>query len=82
MNIKNKKSKSTNDQAALTKYELPIDHNFEFPRNKVFLGKTMGEGEFGKVVRGKINGIIVENGMKKVAVKMLKGRLLYYCYVE
>jgi len=74
VNIKNKKSKTTNDRTWLTKYKLPIDRNFEFPRDKLLLGKTMGEGEFGKVVRGKIDGIIRENGMNKVAVKMLKGR--------
>lgn len=70
MNIKKKKSKST-------KYKLPIDRDFEFPRHKLYLGKTIGEGEFGKVVRGKIDGIIRENGMSKIAVKMLKGSYSY-----
>lgn len=70
--IRKKKSKSTNDQTWLTTYKLPIDRSFEFPRGKLLLGKTMGEGEFGKVVRGEIDGIIRENEMNKVAVKMLK----------
>jgi len=70
VNIKKKKSKST-------KYKLPIDRDFEFPRHKLYLGKTIGEGEFGKVVRGKIDGIIRENGMSKIAVKMLKGSYSY-----
>lgn len=66
VNIKKKKSKSTN-------YKLPIDRDFEFPRHKLYLGRTIGEGEYGKVVRGKIDGIIRETGLCKLAVKMLKG---------
>ncbi|CAH1731188.1 unnamed protein product [Aphis gossypii] len=65
VNIKKKKSKSTN-------YKLPIDRDFEFPRHKLYLGRTIGEGEYGKVVRGKIDGIIRETGLCKLAVKMLK----------
>jgi len=72
--IEKQKSKCTNiDQACLTEYELPLDPSWEFPRDKLLFGKTLGEGAFGKVILGEIDGILIENVMNTVAVKMLKG---------
>jgi len=72
--IEKQKSKCTNIyQACLTEYELLLDPSWEFPRDKLLFGKTLGEGAFGKVVLGEIDGIINENVMNMVAVKMLKG---------
>lgn len=54
-------------------YLLPLDTTWEFPRNNLELGESIGEGEFGKVVYAVAFGIIEENTTTPVAVKMLKG---------
>lgn len=56
-----------------SRYEPPFDPNWEFTRDKLSLGKTLGEGEFGKVLRGEANGILFEDVITPVAVKTLKG---------
>ena len=33
----------------ISEYELPLDPDWEFPRSKLRLGSTLGEGAFGKV---------------------------------
>ena len=33
----------------ISEYELPLDPEWEFPRSKLKLGRTLGEGAFGKV---------------------------------
>ncbi|XP_065220150.1 fibroblast growth factor receptor 3-like isoform X2 [Planococcus citri] len=54
-------------------YEISIDERWEFPRNNLSLGNTLGEGEFGKVVRGEALNISgQENVTTTVAVKMVK----------
>ncbi|KAL4112399.1 hypothetical protein QTP88_016198 [Uroleucon formosanum] len=71
--IEKQKSKYTKlDQACMSEYELPLDPCWEFSRDNLSLGKTLGEGAFGKVLRGEANGILCENVMHTVAVKMLK----------
>ncbi|KAF8778293.1 Proto-oncogene tyrosine-protein kinase receptor like protein [Argiope bruennichi] len=44
----------------------------EFPRDQLTLEETLGEGEFGKVVKGKARNIAGMPGTTIVAVKMLK----------
>ncbi|GIX74494.1 proto-oncogene tyrosine-protein kinase receptor Ret [Caerostris extrusa] len=44
----------------------------EFPRDQLTLEETLGEGEFGKVVKGKAKNIASIPGVTTVAVKMLK----------
>ncbi|XP_035217300.1 proto-oncogene tyrosine-protein kinase receptor Ret-like [Stegodyphus dumicola] len=44
----------------------------EFPRDRLSLGETLGEGEFGRVVKGKAKNIAGIPGVTTVAVKMLK----------
>jgi len=41
------------------------------------LGKLLGEGAFGTVVKAQAFGIVERNETSAVAVKMLKG--LYFC---
>ncbi|XP_061541991.1 vascular endothelial growth factor receptor kdr-like isoform X1 [Phycodurus eques] len=53
---------------------LQYDSNkWEFPRDRLRLGKTLGHGAFGKVVEASAFGIDKLSTCKTVAVKMLKG---------
>jgi len=52
-----------------------LEPKWEFPRQKLVLGETLGEGEFGRVVRAKAYNIDGAKGYKLVAVKMLKGEI-------
>ena len=54
-------------------YELPVDPSWEIPRARLSLGKQLGEGAFGRVVRGALDGSAKPNTSVTVAVKMLKG---------
>ncbi|XP_028854732.1 fibroblast growth factor receptor 3 isoform X5 [Denticeps clupeoides] len=60
--------------ANVSELELPADPKWEFPRNKLTLGKPLGEGCFGQVVMAEAIGIDKEKPNKPltVAVKMLK----------
>ncbi|XP_049547802.1 fibroblast growth factor receptor homolog 1-like isoform X1 [Anopheles darlingi] len=60
------------DPTMISEYEFPIDLNWEFPRNKLQLGKSLGEGMFGKVVMAEANGLVKGQPSTVVAVKMLK----------
>ncbi|XP_012496561.1 PREDICTED: mast/stem cell growth factor receptor Kit isoform X2 [Propithecus coquereli] len=52
--------------------QLPYDHKWEFPRNRLSFGKTLGAGAFGKVVEATAYGLIKSDSAMTVAVKMLK----------
>lgn len=52
--------------------QLPYDHQWEFPRNNLRFGKTLGSGAFGKVVEATAYGISKADSVMTVAVKMLK----------
>ncbi|XP_053161510.1 vascular endothelial growth factor receptor 1 isoform X2 [Hemicordylus capensis] len=62
---------------------LPYDASkWEFARERLKLGKTLGRGAFGKVVQAAAFGIKKSPTYKVVAVKMLKGPLMViveYC---
>ncbi|XP_065089880.1 fibroblast growth factor receptor homolog 1-like isoform X2 [Ochlerotatus camptorhynchus] len=60
------------DPTMISEYEFPIDLNWEFPRNKLILGKSLGEGAFGKVVMAEAQGLVKGQASTVVAVKMLK----------
>ncbi|KAM3864763.1 KIT proto-oncogene, receptor tyrosine kinase b [Diretmus argenteus] len=52
--------------------QLPYDPKWEFPRQKLRFGKTLGSGAFGKVVRATAYGLCSVDTVMTVAVKMLK----------
>ncbi|XP_060747434.1 fibroblast growth factor receptor 4 isoform X1 [Tachysurus vachellii] len=60
--------------AGVMEFELPCDPDWEFPRENLTLGKPLGEGCFGQVVRAEAYGINKDNPdqVTTVAVKMLK----------
>ncbi|XP_053359503.1 fibroblast growth factor receptor 1-A isoform X3 [Clarias gariepinus] len=60
--------------SGVSEYELPQDPRWELPRDKLVLGKPLGEGCFGQVVMGEVLGMDKDkpNRVTKVAVKMLK----------
>ena len=51
---------------------LPYDTKYEFPREKLKLGKQLGAGAFGVVVKGTAQGILPYEEETTVAVKMVK----------
>uniref|UniRef100_A0A7N8Y5R9 receptor protein-tyrosine kinase n=1 Tax=Mastacembelus armatus TaxID=205130 RepID=A0A7N8Y5R9_9TELE len=52
--------------------QLPYDSKWEFSRQKLRFGKTLGSGAFGKVVRATAYGLCSADTVTTVAVKMLK----------
>uniref|UniRef100_A0A3P9I1J8 Fibroblast growth factor receptor n=3 Tax=Oryzias latipes TaxID=8090 RepID=A0A3P9I1J8_ORYLA len=60
--------------SGVSEYELPQDPRWEVPRDKLVLGKPLGEGCFGQVMMGEVLGLDKEkpNRVTNVAVKMLK----------
>lgn len=65
----------------LSEYELPMDQDWEIPREKLVLGKVLGEGAFGKVVIGEAIDLLKHDSKVTVAVKMLKGWPFVYLLV-
>ncbi|KAG7279833.1 LOW QUALITY PROTEIN: hypothetical protein CRUP_013743 [Coryphaenoides rupestris] len=54
-------------------FKIPVrGSKVEFPRKNLVLGKTLGEGEFGKVVKATAFRLKGKAGYTTVAVKMLK----------
>ncbi|KPJ01940.1 Vascular endothelial growth factor receptor 1 [Papilio xuthus] len=51
---------------------LPYDNRFEFPAEKLLLGKQLGAGAFGVVYKAEARGIINAEETTEVAVKMVK----------
>lgn len=72
--IEKHRSRLGTDIGSVSEYELPLDTRWEFPRQDLQLGKSLGEGAFGHVVQAQANGIIEKNSVSTVAVKMLKGK--------
>ncbi|KAM9385978.1 mast/stem cell growth factor receptor kita isoform 2-T2 [Pholidichthys leucotaenia] len=61
-----------NDYVDIDPAQLPYDHRWEFPRNNLRFGKTLGSGAFGKVVEATAYGLSKDESVMTVAVKMLK----------
>ncbi|XP_067092166.1 fibroblast growth factor receptor 2 isoform X2 [Osmerus mordax] len=63
----------------IPEYDVPEDPRWEFSRDRLTLGKPLGEGCFGQVVMAEALGIDKEKPKEAVtvAVKMLKGRRFY-----
>lgn len=57
-----------NDQGDL----LPYDQKFEFPRDKLIMGKQLGAGAFGIVMKATAYGITSNEEQTIVAVKMIR----------
>lgn len=70
--IEKQKSQNTAD-ALISEYELPMDSDWEIPRDQLMFGKSLGEGAFGKVVMAEGMGILRPGVNSVIAVKMLKG---------
>ena len=68
--IEKQKSQANNSaNGVFTEYELPLDTEWEIPRDNITLGKSLGEGAFGKVV--KAEGNILKPGVNTIiAVKI------------
>ncbi|ETE69354.1 Proto-oncogene tyrosine-protein kinase receptor Ret, partial [Ophiophagus hannah] len=67
-------SMDSENQMSVDAFKIPEDPKWEFPRKNLVLGKTLGEGEFGKVVKATAFRLKGKAGYTTVAVKMLKGR--------
>ncbi|KAF6317803.1 ret proto-oncogene [Rhinolophus ferrumequinum] len=63
---------SMENQVSVDAFKIPEDPKWEFPRKNLVLGKTLGEGEFGKVVEATAFRLKGKAGYTTVAVKMLK----------
>lgn len=75
--VKIEKQKTQNNYSGdgmISEYELPMDSDWEISRETLCLGKSLGEGAFGKVVKGEGIGIVKPGVNTVVAVKMLKGK--------
>ncbi|XP_020278228.1 vascular endothelial growth factor receptor 1 isoform X2 [Pseudomyrmex gracilis] len=59
---------TVDDQAEL----LPYDKKWEFPRERLKLGKQLGSGAFGVVMKAEAQGICEEETVTTVAVKMVR----------
>lgn len=51
--------------------------HWEFPREKLYIRRKLGEGSFGEVWRARAEGILGRKGRPIVAVKMLKRRVFF-----
>ncbi|XP_010899824.2 proto-oncogene tyrosine-protein kinase receptor Ret isoform X4 [Esox lucius] len=71
-NVRRGSLDSTENQVAIDTFKIPEDPKWEFPRKNLVLGKTLGEGEFGKVVKATAFRLKGKAGYTTVAVKMLK----------
>lgn len=69
--IEKQKSQSVSD-TIISEYELPMDSEWEIRRELLTLGKSLGEGAFGKVVKAEFLGLVKSGVTAIVAVKMLK----------
>lgn len=61
-----------NTGVEFNEYEFPLDSNWEWSRNQLTLGQTLGEGAFGRVVMAEAHGMEKGAGSVVVAVKMVK----------
>ncbi|XP_015205530.2 macrophage colony-stimulating factor 1 receptor [Lepisosteus oculatus] len=65
-------SSDGNNYTFIDPTQLPYNEKWEFPRDKLRLGKILGAGAFGKVVEATAYGLGKEDNVVRVAVKMLK----------
>lgn len=68
VNIKSVVTNRPNGQ----EYELPTDERWEFSRDRLIIGKYLGEGAFGEVCQATAHGILEKGITATVAIKTLK----------
>ncbi|XP_063301479.1 macrophage colony-stimulating factor 1 receptor [Pelobates fuscus] len=61
-----------NNYTCIDPTQLPYNERWEFPRNNLHFGKTLGAGAFGKVMEATAFGMGKDDSALRVAVKMLK----------
>uniref|UniRef100_A0A8C5QBC6 receptor protein-tyrosine kinase n=1 Tax=Leptobrachium leishanense TaxID=445787 RepID=A0A8C5QBC6_9ANUR len=61
-----------NNYTCIDPNQLPYNEKWEFPRNNLHFGKTLGAGAFGKVIEATAFGMGKDDSALRVAVKMLK----------
>ncbi|KAJ7405384.1 hypothetical protein BTVI_69191 [Pitangus sulphuratus] len=71
-NVRRPSLDSMENQVSVDTFKIPEDPKWEVPRKNLVLGKTLGEGEFGKVVKATAFRLKGRAGYTTVAVKMLK----------
>ena len=71
--IQGPRNRLSSELTANSEYDIPLDPAWEFARDKLKLGKPLGEGAFGQVVKAMATDIGNKTGDTTVAVKMLKG---------
>ena len=69
---KQKSQTNASPDEMISEYELPMDSELEIPRDMLCLGKSLGEGAFGKVIMAEAIGLLKPGFKSIVAVKMLK----------
>ncbi|ELT91660.1 hypothetical protein CAPTEDRAFT_90852 [Capitella teleta] len=68
--IEGGRNRLSSELTAMSEYVIPLDPQWEFPRDKLNLGKLLGEGAFGVVMQAEAQGGLGKSNT--VAVKMLK----------
>ena len=69
--ILNTKEMAVDEQAQCLEYD---PKKWEFPRDRLRFGRTLGRGAFGKVVQATAFDLEKSSSCKTIAVKMLKGK--------
>eukprot|EP00914_Ancora_sagittata_P013128 GHVO01025579.1.p1 GENE.GHVO01025579.1~~GHVO01025579.1.p1 ORF type:complete len:699 (+),score=42.80 GHVO01025579.1:45-2141(+) len=71
--VRIERDRLSSNMTTCSEYEIPLDPNWEFSREKLTLGKVLGEGAFGVVLAADASGIMGKRtGVTKVAVKRVK----------
>lgn len=71
--IEGTRNRLSSELTAMSEYVIPLDPEWEFPREKLTLGRMLGEGAFGIVVEAEAQGLSKKKSSSTVvAVKMLK----------
>uniref|UniRef100_A0A0L8HTJ0 receptor protein-tyrosine kinase n=1 Tax=Octopus bimaculoides TaxID=37653 RepID=A0A0L8HTJ0_OCTBM len=70
--IEGPRRRLSSELTTMSEYEIPLDKNWEFSPDRLIMGKQLGSGAFGVVVKAEAIGIGGCKGRVSVAVKMLK----------
>lgn len=70
--IEGPRRRLSSELTTMSEYEIPLDKNWEFSRDRLIMGKQLGSGAFGVVMKAEAIGIGGRKGRVAVAVKMLK----------